>query len=72
VTTAEVQAELGAANIVADLEKTRETLDREEEAHAREMERDMVQHRMTIEQKREAATQAAEAKKASNGPAATD
>ena len=72
VQTAQVEAELDRASIAADLVKTKETLDREEEAHVRELERDMAQHQMTIDQKREAAELAAKAKRESNGPAATE
>lgn len=70
--TAEVQAEIGALGLAADIEKHREQLDRDEEEHVRDLEGDMAKHRMTIEQKREAADKAAEAKKVSNGPTATE
>jgi len=70
VRTSETELELERAGLLADVAKHREGLDRDEEAHVRDLEADMAKHRMTIEQKREAAAEAARAKKeAGNGNA---
>jgi len=73
VQTKAVEAELEQAGLLTELQKHREQLDRDEEGHVRDLEADVAKHRMTIEQKRQAAQLAAQAKKeAGNGASATE
>jgi hypothetical protein len=72
VQSAQTEAEMAHAGLLTDVVKHRETLNRDEEAHVRDLEAEMAKHRLTIEQKREAARQAVEARRASNGPAAAN
>jgi hypothetical protein len=54
--------------LMQDVAKHRATLDREDDAHVRDLEADAYKHRLTIEQKAEAARLAAEARRsATNG-----
>jgi len=62
VSTREAELEIEETRLLQDVVKHRESLVRDEEAHARDLTADLEKHRMTTEQKREAATLAAEAK----------
>jgi len=62
VSSRDAELELEQARLLQDVVKHRESLNREEEAHARDLTADLEKHRMTTEQKREAARLAVEAK----------
>jgi hypothetical protein len=57
----DVELELERASLIADVAKHRESLDREEEAHVRELELEKHKHQQTIEQKDREAELKAEA-----------
>src|SRR5215475_6915951 len=69
VTASDTELELQRAKLLTEVVKHRESLDREEEAHVREMTAQMHQHRMTIDQKDREAQLKADAQKDSNGNA---